>query len=92
MQPKFNFDPAAGRWGALQLVGRYAVLNLDHTAFALGLASANASRLTKSLTIGANWYPNSFIKIYGTYERTLFESLTSRPSENAILVRSQLAF
>jgi len=92
VQPKFNFDPAAGRWGALQLVGRYAVLNLDHTAFALGLASANASRLTKSFTIGANWYPNSFIKIYGTYERTLFESLTSRPSENAILVRSQLAF
>jgi phosphate-selective porin OprO/OprP len=92
VQPRFNFDPAAGRWGALQLVGRYTVLNVDRNVFALGLASANASRLTKSFTIGANWYPNSFIKIYGTYERTLFDSLASRPSENVILVRSQLAF
>src|SRR5262245_40700561 len=92
VQPKFNFDPAAGRWGALQLVGRYTILNIDRNAFALGLASASSSRMTKSFTIGANWYPNSFIKIYGTYERTLFESLTPRSSENAILVRSQLAF
>jgi phosphate-selective porin OprO/OprP len=92
VQPKFNFDPAAGRWGALQLVGRYTVLNVDRDVFSLGLASSTASRLTKSFTVGANWYPNSFIKIYGTYERTLFEGLTSRPSENVILVRSQLAF
>jgi phosphate-selective porin OprO and OprP len=92
VQPKFNFDPLAGRWGALQLVGRYTFLNVDRNVFSLGLASPSASRLTKSFTVGANWYPNSFIKIYGTYERTLFEGLTSRPSENVILVRSQLAF
>jgi phosphate-selective porin OprO/OprP len=92
VQPRFNFDPAAGRWGALQLVGRYTVLNVDRNVFSLGLASPTASRRTKSFTLGANWYPNSFIKIYGIYERTLFEGLTSRPSENVILVRSQLAF
>ena len=28
---KFNFDPAAGRWGALQLVGRYTVLDSTTT-------------------------------------------------------------
>jgi phosphate-selective porin OprO/OprP len=92
VQPRFSFDPVAGRWGALQLVGRYSVLNLDGNLFSLGLASPTASRLTKSFTVGANWYPNSFIKLYGTYERTLFEGPTLRPSENVILVRSQLAF
>jgi phosphate-selective porin OprO/OprP len=92
VQPRNSFDPAAGRWGALQLVGRFTQLTMDGDVFSLGLASATASRRAKSFTVGANWYPNLFVKIYGTYERTIFQGLTSRPAENVILVRSQIAF
>jgi hypothetical protein len=65
---------------------------MDGDVFSLGLASATASRRAKSFTVGANWYPNLFVKIYGTYERTMFLGLTSHPAENVILVRSQIAF
>ena len=92
VQPRSNFDPSNGRWGALQLVGRYTQLAVDRDVFSLGLASATASRLAKSFTIGANWYPTAFIKMYGTYERTIFEGITSRRAENVILFRSQLDF
>ena len=43
-RPKADFDPANGRWGALQVVARYAELRVDADAFAAGLATAGSSR------------------------------------------------
>lgn len=94
VRPKNSFDPAAGHWGALQLLGRYTVLAVDQSAFTAGLASTGASREAKSFTIGANWYPSQSVKIYATVERTVFDgnAIGARPAENVILFRTQLGF
>jgi phosphate-selective porin OprO/OprP len=94
VRPKDDFDPANGRWGALQLVARYTTLTVDRSAFIAGLARAGSSRETRSFTLGANWYPNAYIKLYGTFERTMFNTdvTDGRPAENVILFRTQLAF
>lgn len=92
-RPKNIFDPAHRKWGALQLAARYTALTVDRSAFDAGLAGAGASRDARSLTLAANWYPTSYIKYYATFERTTFGgSAASRPSENVILFRTQLAF
>ncbi len=42
--------------------------------------------------VAQNWYPTLFIKVYSTFERTIFESNVPRPPENVILFRTQLGF
>jgi phosphate-selective porin OprO/OprP len=94
VRPKNNFDPAAHHWGALQILGRFTELTVDGQAFSAGFAAAGASRVAQSFTIAANWYPNPYVKFYGTFERTIFDhdNTGARPPENAILFRSQLGF
>jgi hypothetical protein len=62
--------------------------------FENGLAAGGASRTADSFTVALNWYPTSFIKWYATYEHTTFDKgvTGSRPVENVILFRGQLAF
>jgi phosphate-selective porin OprO/OprP len=93
-RPRLAFDPPTGRWGALQLVTRYAVLDLDDDIFVSGLAAAGASTKAEQFTMGVNWYPASVFKYYLTYERTDFETgaSPSRPAEHIILFRAQLGF
>ena len=94
VRPRNNFDPAAHHWGALQILGRFTRLNVDHQVFDAGFAAAGASRDAQSFTIAANWYPNPYVKFYGTFERTVFDhnGAGARHPENAILFRSQLGF
>jgi phosphate-selective porin OprO/OprP len=92
VHPSHVFDPSAGKWGALQVAARYSQLNVDPLAFTSGLAAATASRKASAFTIAANWYPAAFIKYYATFERTSFDGGASRPTENVILFRTQLAF
>jgi phosphate-selective porin OprO/OprP len=92
MRPRLPFDPSAGNWGALQIVTRYAVLDLDDDIFTAGFAGAGASEKAQQFTVGVNWYPASVFKYYLNYERTEFEAgaLPARPTENIILFRVQL--
>jgi phosphate-selective porin OprO/OprP len=93
VRPKNSFDPAAHHWGALQLVARVAKLTVDGDVFTNALAASGASREAKQVTLGANWYPSQMIKIYGTFERTVFDGNTgARPAEDVILFRTQLGF
>ena len=92
VRPTHVFDPATGHWGALQLAARYSQLRVDPLAFTNGLAAANASRTASAFTIAANWYPAAFLKYYATFERTSFDGGASRPTENVILFRAQVAF
>jgi phosphate-selective porin OprO/OprP len=94
VRPRSDFDPANGHWGAFQLIARYATLTVDPDAFTAGLAAAGSSQQAKSFAIGANWYPNPYIKLYGTFERTMFDGALSggRPAENVIVFRTQLGF
>jgi phosphate-selective porin OprO/OprP len=91
-RPRLPFDPPAGTWGALQIVARYAVLDLDDDIFDAGFATAGASDTAKQVTVGVNWYPASVFKYYLNYERTQFETgaAPARPTENIILFRAQL--
>ena len=92
-RPKAVFDPANGKWGALQLVARYTALTVDDSVFSSGLAGTGANQDAKSFTIAANWYLTPYIKYYATFERTTFDGgATARPDENVILFRTQLAF
>lgn len=90
VRPANSFDPPTGKWGALQLLVRYSELDVDDVVFAANLAAANASGGAHQFTIGANWYPNSYIKYYATFEHTSFDG--GRADEDAVLVRAQLAF
>ena len=90
--PKNPFDPTASKWGALQLIARYAELDVDAAAFDAGLVAAGASQKAKAATVGLNWYPVQYVKYYFTYERTSFEGPTPRAIENTILFRVQVAF
>jgi phosphate-selective porin OprO and OprP len=93
VRPRASFDPAAGRWGALQLVARYSELTVDRDVFDAGLAAPGASREARQFTIGANWYPVQFIKYYVTFERIAFDGpLAPRDTEKSIVVRAQVAF
>jgi phosphate-selective porin OprO and OprP len=94
VRPRNNFDPAAGYWGALQLLARYTELTVDRDVFTAGLAVPGASRTAQSWTVAANWYPNPAIKWYATFERTVFDDRPDgpRPAENIVLFRAQLAF
>jgi len=94
VRPKRNFDPEAGRWGAVQLLARYAVLSIDRKIFDAGLAAAGSSREAQSFGVGVDWYPNAYVKVYGTFERTTFSGDTNRlrGAEHVIIFRTQLAF
>jgi phosphate-selective porin OprO and OprP len=91
-RPRRPFDPPTNSWGAVQLVTRFAVLDVDDDIFASGLAGAGASEKARQFTVGVSWYPASVFKYYLNYERTEFDTITtpSRPTEHIILFRVQL--
>jgi phosphate-selective porin OprO/OprP len=93
IRPNRVFDPAAGQWGAVEIVARYAALTIDKAAFDAGFAANASSREARQTSIGVNWYPVSFLKYYLSYERTAFDEGTApRPTEHTILFRAQLVF
>jgi phosphate-selective porin OprO/OprP len=69
--PKHPFDPHNGQWGAVQVVGRYADLDIDNAAFPLFANSASASE-ARSWAVGLNWYLNRNIRVNASYSRTSF--------------------
>jgi phosphate-selective porin OprO/OprP len=93
VRPRANFDPAAGEWGALQVLTRYSELSIDSDAFDAALAAAGSSGHATQFSVGANWYPAPFLKYYLAYERIGFEGgNASRPDENSVILRAQIAF
>ena len=93
-RPKRPFDPSNGSWGALQVLSRYSHLEVDGDVFVNNLQAPGSSGRADQWTFAANWYPTQFVKWYVTYERTTFDKNVagSRPIENVILFRAQLAF
>ena len=95
VRPRENFDPTQGHWGALQVLGRYTELYVDPEIFDAGFAATGASRKARSFTAATNWYPNTAVKYYFTFERTMFDAFAGgadRASENVILLRAQIGF
>ena len=97
VRPRRSFDPTKHTWGALELAARINRLNVDGTAFSHGLADPTKSaREARAWAVGLNWYLNRNVKYEVTFERTTFTGGAAaggdRRAENAILLRSQVAF
>jgi phosphate-selective porin OprO/OprP len=94
VRPAAPFDFEGGHWGALQLAVRYHELSVDERAVSLGFAAPGSSRRARAWTAGVNWYLNSHFKYVLNYERTSFAraSAASRPTEHAVVFRTQLSF
>jgi phosphate-selective porin OprO/OprP len=97
--PRHPFDLRSGGWGAWQIVGRYADLDIDHKAFPT-FASAGSASEAKAWSAGLNWYLNRDFRIDASFSRTTFNGgggaagqgpITSQP-ENVFFTRVQLAF
>jgi phosphate-selective porin OprO/OprP len=93
-RPLRAFDPPTGKWGAVQVVARYAQLDVDDDLIRSAFAGSGAADKAKAFTVGVNWYPASVFKYYLNYERTSFDTGTApdRASENVIFFRVQLGF
>jgi phosphate-selective porin OprO/OprP len=101
--PKYPFDPRIGQWGALQVVGRYAELDVDKAAFPFYANPAASASEARSWAVGLNWYLNRNIRVNTSFSHTSFTggargspsaapgSVSSHP-ENVLFTRIQLAF
>ncbi len=101
--PKHPFDLRAGQWGAFQVVGRVAGLNLDKAAFPTFANAGASAQAAQSWAVGLNWYLNKNVRINASYSHTDFTgggSPTSttapgnvtRQPEQVFFTRLQLAF
>ena len=97
LQPRHDFDPAGGNWGALEVVARIDRLLVDRDAFNLGFAGPAASaREDFEWAVGLNWYLNRNVKLETAYVRNRFTLGAThnhnRPGEDGILTMLQLQF
>ena len=101
--PAKPFDPAAGRWGAVQLVARYAHLDIDRDAFPLFADPTTSARSASAWSVGLNWYLKRNVLVKTSFSRTTFSgggggagttapAIITRQPENVLFTRVQLAF
>ncbi|HEY5232407.1 MAG TPA: porin [Verrucomicrobiae bacterium] len=103
--PRHNFDPRNGGWGALQVVARYAELNVDKAAFPVFADPTLSASGAQAWSLGLNWYLNKNIRVNASYSHTAFTggaaaniiatsapgSVSSHP-EDVFFTRVQLSF
>jgi phosphate-selective porin OprO and OprP len=99
--PLHPFDPRNNQWGALQIVGRFAQLNVDRNAFSGGFANtAKSADTATAWAVGLNWFLNKNIRANLSYSHTTFEGFTGKAApgvipaqaENVLFSRLQLSF
>jgi phosphate-selective porin OprO/OprP len=96
----YNFNPAAGTWGALEVAARYSDVNLNWHDGARGAATPTGGIRggeQKIATVGLNWYLNPDIRFMLDYSHVEIDRLTSAGLDqgqkfNTIALRSQLTF
>ena len=99
--PLHPFDPHIGQWGALQVVARYAQLEVDGNTFKDGFASSAKSADGADVwSVGLNWYLNRDIRADVSFSHTTFDGFTGKAApgvvqaqaENVLFTRFQIAF
>ena len=96
----YNFNPAAGTWGAWEIGARYSDINLNWNDGVFGRATpAGGIRggEQKIYTVGLNWYLNPAIRLMLDYSHVEVDRLNSAGADqgqkfNTIALRSQLTF
>jgi phosphate-selective porin OprO/OprP len=97
VKPLHPFSIENGGWGAWQIVGRYARLNVDDNAFSQAFASATAAASrAETWAVGVNWYLNANLRANLSFSRTTFNGGSANPvtikPEEVLFTRVQLAF
>jgi phosphate-selective porin OprO/OprP len=96
--PAHPFSPFNGRWGAVQLVGRYSELDVDKKAFQGYADSTTSASEAAAWAVGLNWYLNKNLRINTSFSRTTFEggngpkATVTRQPEEVFFTRVQLSF
>jgi len=97
VRPAVAFEPAKGEWGAFELAARVHGIRIGTEAFDEGIVDpATSVREALAWALGVNWYLNRNIKQVVDFERTTFTGGAAngkdRRAENAIFIRTQIAF
>lgn len=72
--PKHNFNPGAGTWGAVQLVGKYETFSIDDNLFSEGYADPDKyTDKADGFALGVNWYLNDMVRVMFNYVHTDFD-------------------
>lgn len=94
--PTRNFEPHEGKFGALQFVARYSVLDFDNEAFPNFANPATSATQANAWGVGLNWYLNRNIRAALNFNHTDFKGGASGAvtgqDENVFLTRLQLSF
>lgn len=101
---EYDFDPAKGHWGALEISGRWSVTDLRTSGATIksgSLIQADGETGGNKQTVwqgGLNWYPNQHIKIMLDYTHFSVSSARGVSTDllgrngNAVVGRVQAAF
>ena len=96
----YNFNPAAGTWGAWELGARYSDVNLNWHDGVFGAATPTGGIRggeQKIATVGLNWYLNPDMRFMLDYSHVEIDRLNAAGANmgqkfNTIALRSQLTF
>ncbi|MBM3617131.1 MAG: hypothetical protein FJX23_01140 [Alphaproteobacteria bacterium] len=90
LNPARPFNPSAGQWGAWEVTGRIAYVDVSDANDARFVdTTASADNLT-ALTAGLNWHLNNYVKVLLNYEYATFDQ--NLPEEQSVFSRLQLEF
>jgi phosphate-selective porin OprO/OprP len=81
--PKETFKPSADTWGAFEVVGRVAQLDVDNDVFTGGTSLANAATNATKVTAygaGLNWYLSKAVRANFDVTQNKFDFQGARPS------------
>ena len=73
VSPKNPFDVRSGKWGAWQLVARFAQADLDQDVFPVFSNPAQSAYQATAWSVGLNWWLNRNIRVLTSYSQTWFD-------------------
>ena len=99
----YNFNPAAGTWGAFELAARYSDLDLNYHEGAAGTTPAALAGVVrggeqKIYTAGVNWYLNPSMRVMLDYQHVKVDRLDGKTGAqigqnyDAVAARFQLNY
>lgn len=96
--PRTVFNPAAGTWGAFEVVARVAGVNVDDTVFAgpaaSRLANPNASATQlDTYALGLNWFLSRSVRAgFNLYRNEFKLAPGAAPAANALIADDETTF
>ena len=90
--PRHDFDPDAGHYGAVLLVGRVSQVSIGDEAFPVFADPSAASSRATAWAVGAGWYVTRVTKAQLAYEETYFKGGApggDRPTTRVVELRLQ---